>query len=245
MGTATRKIYENPPLVEAVFEFFYITDSWSPIILGAFYSEIKSRFPVISQNKGGFGISINGNGLKIGSGNSEMTQFKNNQNDTIIQLTNNLLTVNKLPKYTGWESFLEIINFAIETLHKVVNVQQVNRIGIKIINKINIETHSLENFKKYFTIYPVLPEDKFSNIKTIQLNLEDELIEKEEVISITLSTLRKDQKMNAPVLFQIYITKVSNVNPNYNDWLENSHKRLTETFENSLTVYCKDKFTYV
>jgi uncharacterized protein (TIGR04255 family) len=245
MGTAKRKIYENPPLVEAVFEFFYITDSWSPIIPGVFYNEIKSRFPIISQNKGGFGIAIDGGGLKIGSGNSEITQFKNKQNDTIIQLTDNLLTVNKLPKYSGWESFLEIINFAIETLQKVVTVQKVNRIGIKMLNKIDVETHSLENFKKYFTIYPVLGHAEFNNVRTIQLNLEEAIVENEEVISIILSTLRKEQNLKAPVLFQIYVTKVNNIDSNYSEWLENTHRRLTETFENSLTDYCKSEFDHV
>ena len=56
-----------------------------------------------------------------------MTQYKNSTNDTIIQLSSNLLTVNKLPKYNGWESYSEIIIFAIKALNRALKIDRIDR----------------------------------------------------------------------------------------------------------------------
>ncbi|MDP3643059.1 MAG: TIGR04255 family protein [Bacteroidota bacterium] len=240
-----KKIYKNPPLVEAVFELFYSSSSWSPIIPGMFFNEVRNRFPNITQNQGGFGIAFDNKGLKIGSGNGDLTQFKNANNDTIIQLSGNLLTVNKLPIYNGWDSFLEVISFAIDALKRVVKIDRVDRIGLKTINKVDIKGHSLEQLKKYFTIYPNLPLGVNSNLSSIQINLESPLIEKVEILAISLVTLRKEPNYEAPVMFQLYLTRVAEIPEDFIDWLMKSHKILSETFENSLTEYCKNQFDNV
>lgn len=240
-----RKIYKNPPLVEAVFELFYYSSSWSSIIPGMFYNEIKDRFPIITQNQGGFGVAFNGKGLKIGSGNGDLTQYRSSNNDTVIQLSNNLLTVNKLPKYNGWESYIEVINYAIEALKRVVKIVRIERIGLKSINKIDIKTHSLEQFKEYFTIYPNYPANINDQLNSIQINLEYPLIQNKEILTVLLATLKQEPNYEAPVIFQIYITRINEIPENQIEWLEVTHKKLSETFENSLTEFCKTQFDHV
>lgn len=240
-----RKMYKNPPLVEAVFELFYSSNSWSSIIPGMFYNEIKDKFPNITQNQGGFGIAIDGKGVKIGSGNGDLTQYKNTNNDTIIQLSGNLLTVNKLPRYNGWESYLEIITYAVEALNRVIKIDRVNRIGLKTLNKIDIKNHTLEQLKKHFTVYPNLPTSVNNNLNSVQVNLESPIIENKEILAILLATLKKEPKYEAPVMFQIYITRINDIPEDYKEWLEDSHNKLSETFENSLTVFCKKQFDHV
>lgn len=236
-------IYKNPPLVEAVFELFYSSNSWSPIIPGLFYNEIKNQFPNITQKQSGFGI-IEGLGLKIGGGNGEMTQYKNSTNDTIIQLSGNLLTVNKLPKYNGWESYSEIIIFAIKALNSVLEINRIERMGLKTINKVDIGNHSLEQLKKYFKIYPFIPEEMDDKLNSIQMILESPISEDKEILAIQLSTLRKEQNYQAPVLFQIYVTRIKDIPDNYIDWLEQSHIILSETFEKSITTFSKERFDH-
>lgn len=240
-----RKIYKNPPLVEAVFELFYTSSSWSSITPGMFYNEIKNKFPNITQNQGGFGIAFDGKGLKIGSGNSDLTQYKNSNNDTIIQLSSNLLTVNKLPEYKGWESFLEVITYAIDILKHIVNIEKINRIGLKTLNKIDIESHSIDQLKKYFYVYPNLPSNINNNLNSIQINLESPIIENQEILAILLATLKKEPNYEAPVMFQIYMTRINNIPENYIEWLQDAHDKLSKTFESSLTEFCKKQFDHV
>jgi uncharacterized protein (TIGR04255 family) len=240
----TRK-YKNPPLVEAVFEYFFSSTEWTSIIPGLFYSEIKDKFPNISQNKGGFGVTFDGKGLRIGGGNSDLTQYKNQEGNTIIQLSSNMLTVNKLPKYEGWESFIEIIINAVEALKMIINITKVERIGLKFLNKIDINFHSLENLKKYFTIYPVIPLPSENNLNSIQLNIETPIIENKEILAILLSTLQKEPNYQAPVMFQLYTTRIADVQPDYREWLEKAHLTLYDSFNQSLTAEAKNQFDNV
>ena len=98
--------YKNPPLAEAVFELFFSTAEWNSAIPGIFYGLIKDKYPKITQNQGGIGVVIGNQGMKIGGGNPDITQFRNEKEDTIIQLSSNMLTVNRVPEYTTWEDFL-------------------------------------------------------------------------------------------------------------------------------------------
>lgn len=234
--------YKKPPLVEAVFEYFFTSKEWTSIIPGLFYSQIKEKFPIISQSKGGFGVTFDGKGLQIGGGNSDLTQYKNKEGNTIIQLSRNMLTVNKLPKYEGWESFIEIIVFAVESINKTLKIDKVERIGLKSLNKIDIHTHSLDNIKNHFTIYPVIPLNSGKNLNSIQLNIETPIIENKEVLAISLVTLRKEPNYNAPVMFQLYVTRMIDVPSNYRDWLEKAHLTLYKSFIQSLTTATKELF---
>ena len=37
--------YSNPPLTELVFEVFYESEAWTPVITGILFSELKSKYP--------------------------------------------------------------------------------------------------------------------------------------------------------------------------------------------------------
>lgn len=234
--------YKNPPLAEAVFEFFFSTKEWTSIIPGLFYTEIKDKLPKIPQNKGGFGITFDGKGLKIGGGNSELTQYKNNNGNTIIQLSSNMLTVNKLPQYEGWENFIDDIVYAVEKLKQVLTINKIERIGLKFLNKVDIKSHSLENLKKYFTIYPIIPLNADDKLNSIQLNIESPIIENKEILAILLATLKKEPQYEAPVMYQLYLTRISEIPADYRAWLEGSHNKLYNTFNQSFTDFSKKEF---
>ena len=243
---ANRIKYKKPPLVEAVFELFYESKNWSTVIPGVFYNEVKDRFPKISQNQGGFGISFDNKQIRIGGGNPDLVQYRNNGGDSIIQLSPNLLTVNKLPVYKGWEYFMENIQFAIRALENVLDVEKVNRIGLKTLNKIDIKDESLESFKKHFNIYPSYPNSVVKRLSSIQMNLESPIVEGSEYLGLSIETIRKEPNFVAPVLFQIYVTKVNGIEKDsIGTWLESAHTILNNSFEESLTEEIKGEFEHV
>jgi uncharacterized protein (TIGR04255 family) len=241
------KKYLNPPLVEAVFELFYRTTEWSPIIPGLFYTEIKSIFPNITGNQNGFGITLDPMVLKIGGGPHELTQYKSVDNHTIVQLSNNLLIINKLPEYESWESYKKTIEYTILAFRKVFKTFEINRIGLRFINKIDIgDSHSFSNLKKYFEIYPNIPNNVTKEINSMQLSFESPIIKDIEILALSLATLRKEPKYNSPVLLQLYITRIKDIaGVQIEDWIENAHNVLRETFENCVTKQCKKEFDNV
>jgi uncharacterized protein (TIGR04255 family) len=241
------KKYLKPPLVEAVFEMFYRTTEWSPVIPGIFYNEIKNNFPIITASQSGFGISFDPKGFKIGGASGEMTQYKSEGNDTIVQLSSNLLTVNKLPEYVSWESYKATIDSTIMAFRKIFNKIEINRIGLRFINKIDIgDSHSFTNFKKYFDVYPIIPNNITKELNSVQLSFESPIIKDIEILAISLATIKKEAKYNSPVLFQLYITRIKDIiGINIEEWIEKAHLELRDTFENSITKLCKKEFDNV
>jgi uncharacterized protein (TIGR04255 family) len=241
------KKYIKPPLVEAVFELFYRTSEWSPVIPGIFYNEIMNNFPNITNSHSGFGITLDPKGLKIGGGNPELTQYKSAGNDTIVQLSSNLFTINKLPEYVSWSSYKETINTTLQAFRKIYKKIEITRIGLRFINKIDIgNSHSLTNFKKYFVVYPIIPGNITKDLNSLQLSFESPLIKDTEILAISLATLRKEAKYNSPVLFQIYITRIKDIaGINIEEWIESAHLELRDTFESSVTKQCKKEFDNV
>lgn len=238
----TTKKFKNPPLTEAVFELFYQTSAWNPATPGTYYSKVSKDYPVITQSGGGFGIALGTQGVQIGSGNNNLTQFKSQDNSAIIQLSNNLFTVNKLPKYHGWEAYKEMILKAVELLASTIDIQQINRIGLRAINKLDIQTHSLENFKRSFNVYPNMPKGIVNDFNSLQLNYETPFPDN-EILAVNFATLRKESGYQAPVQFQLYYTKLTHIDiKSIEEWLNNGHMQLHSAFDHIVTKQQKEEF---
>lgn len=231
--------YKNPPLTEAVFELFFNTNSWNATIPGLFFEKIKDRFPDIVQPQNGVGIEIGGNAFQIGGHNPDIIQYKNSSGNTIVQLSKNMLTVNKVPKYEGWEVFIDDILYVVSTLNSALSNVGATRMGLRYLNKMDIGKHSLSDFKKYFKIYPYgLPSDEEEKVNAINFLLEYPVVEDREFFSLQFATLRKEPNYNAPVHFDLYITRVKDIaelTNNYKDWLEKAHSLMNERFRSILT----------
>jgi len=242
------KKYKSPPLVEAVFELFFQAENWSFISMASFYAEIKDQFPEIGASKNGIGITINdGNGLILGEPENKLAQFKNISGDTVIQLSNSLLTVNKLPKYDCWESYLKTIQYILTAFNKTVKTRSINRFGLKMLNKVDVgEIHSYDNFLKHFKVYPVSPNSTRSlEMTNTQFQFEFSLDSNHtEFLALSFLTGLNEPEMNSPVIFQLYRTKMQDglEISDISNWLEAAHSSLTTTFEDCITDYCRETF---
>jgi uncharacterized protein (TIGR04255 family) len=240
------KKYKNPPIIEAVFELFYESSNWSSVIPGIFYNKIDNNYPKISQVQKGVGISVGNKGIQIAPGLNDMTQFKSLDDSSIIQLSSGLLTVNKLPKYNGWDNYKKNILDAVEAFKQVVKIDKCTRVGLKTINKIDIGEHSFHHFRQHFNVYPHIPDGIINDLNSIQLTLESPLDNKTEIQALTFSTLKREPEYSAPTLFQIYFTKIKDVDlTSLENWLESAHESIHNSFEKSLTEECKKCFDNV
>ncbi len=236
------KKFKNPPLIESVFELFFQSSDWNPAIPGIYYSKVNSTYPIITQSTGGLGIALGPQGVQIGSGHNQLTQFKSSDNSSIIQLSNNLLTVNKLPKYNGWKSYKKMILDAVDNLSETLDVQAINRIGLRAVNKIDVKAHDLVNFKESFNVYPKIPEGVANDFNSLQLNYETPF-PNNEVLAIKFTTVRKEQGYNAPVIFTLHYAKLSSLEMNsIEKWLDKAHMKLHSAFNSIITTGKKKEF---
>ncbi len=228
--------YNNSPLCEVVFELFFTTNSWNSVIPGLFYSNIREKFPETKQRS----ATNNGN-------TEEITLYINKESNMIIQLSRSMMSVNKLPKYNGWDNFSQYIDFALKALNKTFDILRINRIGLRYINRFDINKHSVENIKDFLYIHPNVPENLSNEASSIQMLIEypQSGTNIPDVMTLNLSTIRPIDQMRAPLSFEINCINLSSNIINHEDikkWLNESHNKINNTFDLCLTEKAKILF---
>lgn len=134
----TNKTYPNPVIAEALCEIHFKTPKWDNTFGSQYFKQIENDFgnfePITETQM----IIIPGpNGIQ----QSSMTQtqrlrYKHNNQNLMVQLSENVFTFNQLKQYPGWVTFKSKL---IENWNKLIGVTQlneVNRMGLRYINKI-------------------------------------------------------------------------------------------------------------
>ena len=239
--SATSIKYDNPPLVEAVLEIRFECDNWKTKVVFDFYSLLKDSYTDITNRPPVHDLVVNPDGSTRVIENP-LVQFWDSKRSNLIQISNGLLTINCLPEYGGWASYKSKIVSAIDNLSKVITIKKIVRLDFRVVNKIDIESHSIENFKKYFKVYPTSPVHIFDNTTSIQLQIETKE-QGENAFLLTMNTTIKEVGYSAPVLFQLVYVKLSVINiSDIDSWLEAAHKKLGKVFESILTDQAKRTF---
>ncbi|NJO88879.1 MAG: TIGR04255 family protein [Chloroflexia bacterium] len=181
-------------------------------------------------------------GIAINQGTANVSVFKNDEGNKIIQLSNNMLTVNRLPSYIGWENFEQDIIESLDALKKNIEIKLYNRVGLKFINKIDIEESTIDGLKKYFEAYPNYIS-KNKNIKGMQYLMEFPIEGNNEINSILIATILPEKGYKVPIIYQLYAAKISNLRfSEFEEWISNAHIKLKKLFQDNLTDFCKRKF---
>jgi uncharacterized protein (TIGR04255 family) len=137
-----RRIYKNPPIVEAICEIQFVpTDNWNLAYTGLFYEKIKSRYSGKPREQRVLEFAtpgvISSQPLSLVQSNArEITkvQFPNENGQEIVTLGPASLGVSRLHPYSGWEKFQKQIIEAFNLYKQIANPQGIRRIGVRYIN---------------------------------------------------------------------------------------------------------------
>src|SRR6266446_2189846 len=110
---ARRKQYKNPPLVEVFTEFFFQPAEgveWDSFLVPTFYKKIAKDFPTRKRMAAvGIQLRMSGGGappdFQPFGPPTPSHRFISENEKTLLQLGENLLVVNQLPPYYGWENY--------------------------------------------------------------------------------------------------------------------------------------------
>lgn len=239
------KQYQNPPIVEALCEFQFISDTpWSDTFHELFYEKIKRNFPT-KQKQVNFGIEIKQDNQSVEYKQmpaTERMQFLNESKVALVQLSPDILTINHLKPYPNWEKFKPSIIDTLKQYCDVVNPKGLKRIGLRYINKIDIKEEKvfLEN---YFNFFPKLPDTLPKQHGNFNIRIEFSY-EKDKLL-LTFGTIVSGQADVVSFIFDLDY----NVNipteikfENIDSWLDKAHKNIEDTFEACITDKCKMLF---
>jgi uncharacterized protein (TIGR04255 family) len=167
---------EPCPIIDAVIEIRFTPNIDQNAVFGLLYNAIKEDFPgkVDSQTI---------NTLEPGKTEFITSQiYKIANEEHVIQIGHNVLSISSFPKYTGWSKFFSA---TINYLHKIEGVgiiSEVNRLGMRYINffdndifpniKINITLDKKEIGYKNTQIKTEISHDNFTSNLLIANNIE-------------------------------------------------------------------------
>ncbi len=239
------------PLREAVIDFkFNYLEEVDITKLEAAHEEIKDIYPikeVMDVNSLMFDIKV-GNSPKF-----EHTQgragfrFLNEAKDIVVQFRVDGFTFSKIKPYTSWEEVIELTKVTYALYVKTVSVDKITRMATRYINFIEIEGNENIDIKKYFHIYPQVPETintPFDNY-LMRMSLRNNDINTVAIINQGLVFEPQiDGTIKRSLLLDIDCYKENQTIDTVNPWdnLSEVKKYTNEIFFSAITDFTKDKF---
>jgi len=237
--------YKNPPIVEAVCEFRLTQDThWDLTVPGLLYERLKQEFPHREQRSfPELQIIQEPQWFRQELRVSERVLLFSPDRRLLIQIGPRLLVVNALRPYPTWQGFKPRIEMAWRRLQEIVDVQGLERIGLRYINRIELPKEEAVKLSDYFDFYltigPRLPlmasfiagaEFPYKEGRDrcrVQLILEPDSGEKRSLLLDIDYFLAKPQAVGVSEALQ---------------WVEEAHTQVEEIFEGCITDRLREMF---
>lgn len=155
---ATRRYYSQSPLIEALCQFkFEPGMEWDMAIPGLLYQQFKAEFPERRQQKAfEFTVGPDIDDLKTQATPNRM-QFRKADGSALIQVGPDLLIVNALRPYPGWERFRAMILSALETYCREASPRGIKSLALRYINRLTFPFDSVD-ISDYLLFSPGVPD---------------------------------------------------------------------------------------
>jgi uncharacterized protein (TIGR04255 family) len=244
-----RKQYRKPPLIEVFCEFFFepFPDSdWDALLMADFYRGLgKHRFPK-SKRAEARTVQLMSRDSQRGRQRHSGGQrhcFASADGNTTVQVGENLLVLNQLPPYYGWERFE---NDAKLVLALYLNIWPSTQLAsVHYIDRIDIPDPTF-HLEEYFALFPVLPDDLMTcPISNLAMAFEVCGDTEGDVLAVAFHQQPcANPGTNSFRLQWDYVATVPQFAdvPSVVDWLRTAHSATSRAFRSSLTDRCEQLF---
>lgn len=137
MDIMTNKNFPNPIIAEALCEIHFETQKWDKTFGSLFFKKIESEFPTFESVSETPMIILGPVGIQQSPAPPmHRLRYKHANQNLMLQLSENVFTFNQLKEYPGWFTLKEKLIENWNRLVEVTQINKVNRIGLRYINKI-------------------------------------------------------------------------------------------------------------
>lgn len=166
--------YKKPPVTEVVCEFFLPADfQWDMTLPGLVYQVLKSEYPIKERRLVQEVAPIPQVQAQALSGTqpqalpqapniiqhklsvSERLWLYTEDRKNLVQIGPNVLAVNRIMPYPGWDVFSPRVYDVFSNYAKAVNLEKLQKVGLKFINNFEIPV-PLEELATYVDYMPYL-----------------------------------------------------------------------------------------
>jgi len=234
------KKYANPPVEEAVCEFRLTPETrWGLTVPGLLYERLKETFPqkeqrMIQEVK----LTQELEGLQQQIRTSEHLLFFTEDRKMLAQVGPRLLVVNALKPYPHWEGFKPRIEMVWKSLQETVEVQGLERIGLRYINRIELPAPNVK-FDEYFDFYPFVGQRLPQHIASFLAGVEFSYADDRDHCRVQLAPIPHSgtEGKTAFILdLDYFLARPRGVAvADALSWVEEAHSRVEEVFEGCIT----------
>ncbi|BBM69561.1 TIGR04255 family protein [Rhodothermus marinus] len=230
--------YKKPPIIEALCEFRLGQDTeWDLTVPGQFYERVKDQFPHREHRTVQvveFAFQPQNVQQQIRS--EERVLLFTPDRKALVQIGPRLLVVNVLKPYPSWQRFKPLIERAWQALQQVITLRQLERIGLRYINRIEFEASKVD-LKVYFDYYLHVGTRLPQEYASFAVQAVFPFAEGRDRCLVRLASAESEQQRSAVILDINYhwarpgaveITRAL-------EWVEEAHSRVEEVFEGCIT----------
>lgn len=238
--------YKEPPLVEALCEFQFISDSWDWTIPGIIYQHVNQRFPKKRQVR-----QVNIEIKEEPTENKpplpeivERIQFLSEDEHQLVQVGPNMLAVNCVSSYPHWTNFRVLIREMFDVYHSIANPSTIKRIGLRYINRIEIPEAQFD-ISTYFNLEPKLPDEISHDFLNLFLRMELPYPSDNGMLILTFGSAPvKTTDKSSFILDLDFVTQQnSNIQFDITDrWVETAHSNIETAFEACISDRLRELF---
>jgi uncharacterized protein (TIGR04255 family) len=244
------RVYENPPIREAVCEFrFEPTHTWDATVLGLVYDKLKGEFPKKRQ-PAGIQVEVRTGPQStvesIGTPSRRM-QFLREDERALVQVAPDFLSVNHFKPYSKWENFKQLIIKALEAYRQVNDPRGVRRLGLRYINQINIPEEQVE-IEDYLRAVPKIPNPIPQTFAAWVQRVEVPFEEECGLLVIQSGSVRDQGEHGVAFMLDLdFIFQVADPVPldSTVERIEKAHARVESAFEACITEKARQLFKEV
>lgn len=241
----SRRNYASPPLVEALCEIHFSSDQqWDWTIPGLLYAEIKGEFPNREQADH-VSVRWREDRSEVQKMTLQRLRYFSEDRRSLVQVGANVVVLNYLSPYPGWEQFRASIGRVLERYIAVAAPRKVTVCALRYINHIAIPEEGAM-IEDYLTTVPCTPGNLPETIVDWSLSLDIPHPEGEGIVHVESGSLVSgDPGFLLDIQFIATKPQELDLVNGLMRWIDTAHRIIEETFEASITSTARSIFQEV
>jgi uncharacterized protein (TIGR04255 family) len=234
------KVYETPPLIEALCEFqFEPGQPWDWTIPGLIYDKVKSEFPKKEeQNIIEMAVRAEQSNItpSIKGGVARMRFLRENKS-ALIQVGPDLLVVNHLVPYPTWNEFKKLIKDMLDIYQSIGAPKGIKRVSLRYINRLDVPFSQVE-IEDYLVAVPRVPSSVPQVFATWLQRVEIPFPDSNGIMVLQSGSIRQENRTNPSFLLDLDFISINPKDISVDNamrWVEKAHEEVEKAFEACIT----------
>jgi len=178
---------------------------------------------------------------------SERAIFLSENRLSLIQLGENVLSINALKPYPGWENFQPRIRRTFDTVRSIINPKGIDRIALVYVDKIEIPGSQIE-MEDYFNFLPHLGPGLPQSYVSFLVGCEIPYNKERDICKLQLTAAMPDDKKNSAFVLttEYFLAKKRGISlDDIPAWIEDAHTVVDTLFKGCITEKLEKLFVRI